>query len=91
MKMVKFSTLHEEDLKNKRKGPIQSSKYAMELRGLKPTERVKLLSRLEEARDKGLEPDQLIGETGLGKQLYERILTMKPHERMWSWTVGRLN
>jgi hypothetical protein len=71
----KILYLHEEDLKNKRNGPIQSSKYAMELRGLKPTERVKLLSRLEEARDKGLEPDQLIGETGLGKQLYERILT----------------
>jgi hypothetical protein len=37
-------------------------------------ERVALLARLEEARDKGLEPDQLIGESALGKQLYERIL-----------------
>lgn len=67
--------LHEEDLKNKRKGEINPNKYAAELRSLKPTDRVRLISRLEEARGKGLEPEQLIGETGLGKQLYERILT----------------
>ena len=67
--------LHDEDLKSKRKGDINANKYATELRTLKPTERVKLISRLEEARNKGLEAEQLIGETALGKQLYERILT----------------
>lgn len=67
--------LHEEDLKSKHhKNELSANKYANELRSLKPNERTKLLSRLEEARGKGLEPEQLIGEGGLGKQLYERIL-----------------
>lgn len=67
--------LHEDDRKSKRAGEITASRYSTELRDLKPTDRVKLLSRLEEARSKGLEPDQLVGETAIGKQLYERILT----------------
>jgi hypothetical protein len=68
--------LHEGDERNTRKGgALSSNKYATELRSIKPTDRVKLMARLEEARDKGLEPDQLIGETALGKQLYERILS----------------
>jgi hypothetical protein len=67
--------LREEDLKNKRKGEINPNRYSNELRSLKPTDRIKLISRLEEARDKGIEPDQLIGETAIGKQLYERILS----------------
>jgi hypothetical protein len=68
--------LHEDDVKNSKKGHgINASKYATELRDIKPTDRVKLLARLEEARNKGLEPDQLIGETGLAVKLYERILT----------------
>jgi hypothetical protein len=68
--------LHTEDVKSKRKGqPINANKYSTELRTLKPTERVKMLARLEEARDKGLEPDQLIGEAAIGRQLYERIIS----------------
>lgn len=67
--------LHDEDLKSSRKGHISANKYSSELRSIKPTERVKLISRLEEAREKGLEPEQLIGETALGRHLYERILT----------------
>lgn len=67
--------LHEEDIKNSRKGPINANNYATELRSIKPADRVKLLVRLEEARDKGLESDQLIGESAIGKQLYERILS----------------
>lgn len=68
--------LHDEDMKNKRKGgAIDVKKYSTELRGVKPTERVKLMARLGEAMQKGLEPEQLIGETGLGKQLYERLLS----------------
>jgi hypothetical protein len=66
--------LHEADIRNTRKGPINANEYSTELRSIKPTERIKLLARLEEARDKGLEPDQLIGETAIGKQLYERVL-----------------
>jgi hypothetical protein len=54
---------------------INANMYATELRTVKPQERVRLMARLEEARDKGLDPDQLIGETALGKQLYERILS----------------
>nr|WPF46732.1 MAG: putative packaging ATPase [Lake Baikal virophage 11] len=67
--------LHEEDIKNSRKGPINANDYKTELRSVKPMDRVKLLVRLEEAREKGLEPDQLIGESAIGKQLYERVLS----------------
>jgi len=68
--------LHEDDAKRgKHRNSINANKYATELRTLKPAERTKLLSRLEEARNKGLEPEQLIGETALARQLYERILT----------------
>jgi hypothetical protein len=67
--------LHEDDMKSTtRMGHINPNKYATELRSLKPTDRVKLISRLEEARGKSLEPEQLIGETALARQLYERIL-----------------
>lgn len=66
--------LHEEDMRTKRKGAINANDYATELRSVKPADRVKLIMRLEEAREKGLEPDQLIGETAIGKQLYERVL-----------------
>jgi hypothetical protein len=72
----KLLYLHENDVKDSKKGhAISSSDYTTELRGVKPTERPKLLARLEEARDKGLEPDQLIGECAVGKQLYERIIS----------------
>lgn len=68
--------LHEDDKKDsKRHGDIQANRYATELRSLKPTERVKLLSRLEEARAKGLDSDQLVGEMAIGKQLYDRIIS----------------
>lgn len=71
----KILFLHEGDVKGNRKNQsINPNNYATELRTLKPVERVKLIARLEEARDKGLDVDQLIGETAIGKQLYERIL-----------------
>lgn len=67
--------LHEDSDKSKKeKRIISANDYKTELRSLKPVERVKLLARLEEARDKGIATDQLVGETPLGKQLYERIL-----------------
>jgi hypothetical protein len=68
--------LNEDDKKTSKKGhAISANQYATELRDLKPTDRVKLIARLEEARNKGLEPDQLIGESGMAVKLYERIIT----------------
>jgi len=61
--------------KGKRRLEINANKYKLELRGVKPQERVQLINRLQEAHQKGLEPDQLIGETALGRSLYERILS----------------
>jgi hypothetical protein len=72
----KILYLHEDIVPHSKKGShIPANEYVAELRSVKPTERVRLLARLEEARDKGLEVDQLIGETALGKQLYERIIS----------------
>jgi hypothetical protein len=53
---------------------INPTDYKTELRDLKPAERIQLLHRLEEAHAKGLTPDQLVGESPLGKALYQRIL-----------------
>ena len=68
--------LHEDGHKGtKPKTEIRAKDYATELRDVKPSERVKLLNRLAEARDKGMESDQLVGETALGRALYDRILS----------------
>lgn len=68
--------LHDDEHKGKKpKFEINPNRYQTELRDLKPTERVRLLSRLEEAFKKGLSAEQLVGESALGRQLYERILT----------------
>lgn len=71
--------LHEGDegMKGDRgkKSEISATKYATELRDLKQSERVKLLNRLAEARSKGLASEQLVGESALGKALYDRILS----------------
>ena len=68
--------IHEDDHKGKKpKLEINPNHYANEMRDLKPQERTKLLARLEEAHSKGLASDQLIGESGLAKQLYDRILS----------------
>ncbi len=68
--------LHTEDHKGKKpKSEIKVQNYATELRDVKGAERVKLINRLEEAKTKGLTPEQLVGETALGKKLYERILS----------------
>ena len=67
--------IHEDDHKgSKPKLEINPQKYATEMRELKPQERVKLITRLQEAHSKGLAPDQLVGETALGKALHERII-----------------
>jgi hypothetical protein len=67
--------IHEDDHKGKKpKLEINPNKYATELREIKPQERTKLIARLQEAHNKDLAPDQLVGETALGAKLYERIL-----------------
>ena len=76
--------LHENDDGKKgdkgRTREIDGSKYTTELRSLKSAERVRLLNRLAEARGKGLSPEQLVGETPLGRSLYERILADDAHD-----------
>lgn len=68
--------IHADDHKGtKPKLEINPNKYTTEMRDLKPQERTKLIARLQEAHSKGLAPDQLIGESSLGKALYERILS----------------
>jgi len=69
--------LHDGNVKAKKGHHINANEYVEELRTIKPTERVRLISRLEEAVAKGLEPDQLIGESSLAVKLYERILSDK--------------
>lgn len=67
--------IHADDHKgSKPKLEINPQKYATEMRDLKPAERVQLINRLQEAHDKGLASEQLVGETVLGKSLYDRIL-----------------
>jgi hypothetical protein len=48
---------------------------------VKSTERVKLLNRLTEARNKGLKADELVGETPLARQLYERIIDDEANDK----------
>jgi hypothetical protein len=67
--------IHSDDHKGtKPRLHINPNEYTTELRDLKPQERTKLIARLQEAHNKGLSSDQLIGETALGKQLYDRII-----------------
>jgi hypothetical protein len=66
--------IHEDNHKgSKPRHEIRQNDYATELRDVKPAERVKLIARLQEAMDKGLVTDQLVGESGIGKQLYDRV------------------
>lgn len=72
----KILYIHEDNHKgSKPKLNINPNEYATEMRELKPQERTKLVARLEEAHQKGLSPDQLVGEGSLGKKLYERVLS----------------
>jgi len=66
--------IHDDNHKgSKPKYEIKANNYLTELRDVKPAERVKLIQRLQEAHDKGLTSDQLVGEGSLGKQLYDRV------------------
>lgn len=54
---------------------INPNNYSNEMRDIKPQERTKMIARLQEAYSKGLSSEQLIGETTLAKQLYDRIIS----------------
>jgi hypothetical protein len=68
--------IHEEDKKSAtpKRIEINANKYKTELRGVKPQERVQLCHRLQEAHAKGLQSDQLIGESALARSLYDRVI-----------------
>jgi hypothetical protein len=68
--------IHEDDHKGEKpKLEINPNNYATELRDLKPQERTKLITRLQEAYSKGMVSEQLISETALAKKLYDRIVS----------------
>lgn len=68
--------LHDDDHKGKKpKTDIDARKYANEMRDLPAKERVQLINRLSDARKKGLASEQLVGENGFAKSLYDRIIT----------------
>jgi hypothetical protein len=69
--------LYEDDKKHKSKSKhhINYSQYTEELKSFKPTERVRVLHKLQEALAKGLEPKDLVGETPETKRLYDRIVS----------------
>ena len=68
--------IHEDDHKgDKPKLEINPNNYATELRDLKPQERTKLITRLQEAYSKGMASEQLISESPLAKKLYDRIVS----------------
>ena len=73
--------LHEEDHKGKTpKKEIQASHYLKDMKGIKPSERIKLVNRLQEAKTKGVEPDKLV-EGDVGKKLYSRILEDETNDK----------
>jgi len=68
--------IHEDDHKGEKpKLEINPTQYATELRDIKPAERTKMLVRLQEAHAKGMTSDQLISESTLAKQLYDRVIS----------------
>ena len=68
--------IHDDDHKGKKpKSDIDAKKYATEMRDIPSKERVQMLSRLGDAKKKGLTAEQLIGETAFAKSLYDRIIT----------------
>lgn len=68
--------IHEDDHKGEKpKLEINPNNYATELRDLKPQERTKLITRLQEAYSKDMASEQLISETALARKLYDRIVS----------------
>ena len=67
--------LHEGDLTGRKpKRGINRTRYAKELKGLRPAEKTRAFVRMEEALSKDLDADSLVGEPAEVKELYGRIL-----------------
>lgn len=62
------------------KREIQAIKYNDDLKSYKPNERVRIINRLQEALNKSMKPDDLIGEPDSIKNLYRKITEDKSHE-----------
>jgi len=67
--------LHEDDsTRGKRpKKEVDAHKYEKELKEMKPTHRVQVFNRIQEAIAKGIPPEKMVGETEQIKTLYRRI------------------
>jgi len=67
--------LHEGDLTGRKpKRALNRTRYAKELKSLRPAEKTRAFVRMEEALSKDLDADSLIGEPAEVKALYTRIL-----------------
>jgi hypothetical protein len=67
--------LHEDDAqRGKRpKKEVEAHKYEKDLKEMKPTHRVQIFNRIQEAIAKGIPPEKMVGETDQIKSLYRRI------------------
>jgi len=69
--------LHDDMVKPKKqpKKEFSAVKYEADLKGLKPTQRVAVFNRIQEAISKGIPAEMLVGESEGIKKLYQRIQT----------------
>ena len=75
--------LHDADTRTGGRRPksvLQRAKYAAELKGLKPAERTKTFTRVEEAFARDVEPSSFVG-SDVEKALYERIVKDKSSDK----------
>jgi len=74
--------LHEDDFKGtkKPKREIEAIKYTSDLKHLKPTQRVQVMNRLQEAVAKGVPSEMLVEDPAI-KRLYERIQTDQRNDK----------
>jgi hypothetical protein len=74
--------LHEGDTKGKKPpSEIVARRYEKELKGVKPIERVRMLNRLSEAKNKGTPLDQLVG-SDTEKAIYKRVLDDEGNDKV---------
>jgi Cdc6-like AAA superfamily ATPase len=63
------------------KREINALKYQKELKEFKPNERIRIINRLQEALNKDLEADALVGETDAIKSIYRKIKEEKHEDK----------
>lgn len=82
--------LHEDDqLRKKPASEIKPAKYMSLLKEIKPMERVKVITRLQEAKEKKLNPEQLVGEPAIVKRIYEKILSDEVNDKSIELAEGQ--